>query len=895
MSDTIRQLTPKRWDDIQKVVDRVWAAPAEERQQVLEEACGEDISLREQVELMLDADEATSPLDESVADDALRVLADREREKQNMAGREVGHYRLVRKLGEGGMGMVYLGERADGAFEQYVAVKLLRSTVSDDIEQVRFRTEQQVLASLDHRSIAALYDAGQTNEGRAYFIMEYVEGRRITEYCRWQRIDVESRVRLVLDVARALQYAHGKLIIHRDVKPSNLLVDGQGRVKLLDFGIAKLLGDSSSRPAAVTRSDERPMTIEYAAPEQIRGRDITIRTDVYQLGVVLYELLTGRRPFRRGADLYVLAREICEVGASRPSLALRTDERQVVGGQEAHADDSAVPVLDSPLDGAAYRRERQLRERQLRGDLDAIVMRAVARETEDRYPSMEAFAADLQAYLGGKPVAARAPSMAYNSWKFLRRHPLASVAVALFAVLLTGWAVTATVQSERVREAYEVAQAESTKASQTAEFLENIFQSWDPTVGPGDRILVRDLLADTQTRLYEELAQTPQVRARLMVTLGRLYQALGLYQEQVELAADAVEIRQQLLVSPDPGLLEAYRLLAEGLQETGAFRESLLRFQEARSEALALGGEPLVIADIESGIANSLLKVGDIAAARERYEASLALFREAGGTSELKYAEALADYSNMLFRLDGWEEAVEANAQALAVYRERYGDRHQEVAIVLNQRGAMMRALGKAADAKNLHQEALAIQLERLDPSHEYLARTRSDLARALTDLEQYQAARDQYLEALSIRQRAFGETDTRTAATHFNLGDLLVQMGELTEAEAAYSAATEIDREVLGPTHPNVGMHLTRLASVVYLRGDLGQALTLYDEALAVLPEELLFRSSTLLGYGKVLRDLGQTEEARRYLEEALEIRQAVVPTGHPRLLEVEEAIASL
>ncbi len=729
MSDTIRQLTPERWDVIQEVVDQVWAAPAAERHQVLDQACGDDLALRQQVELMLDADEATSPLDESVADDALRVLADREREKQNMAGRVVGHYRLVRKLGEGGMGMVYLGERADGAFEQFVAVKLLRSTVSDDIEQVRFRTEQQVLASLDHRSIAALYDAGQTDEGRAYFIMEYVEGRRITEYCRMHRLDVAARVRLVLDVARALQYAHGKLIIHRDVKPSNLLVDGQGRVKLLDFGIAKLLGDSSSRQAAVTRSDERPMTIEYAAPEQIRGRDVTIQTDVYQLGIVLFELLTGRRPFTRGADLYVLAREICEVGAMRPSQGLRTDTRQADG---AVADNSVSPVLDAPLDGAAHRRDIEQRERQLRGDLDAIVMRAVARETEDRYASMEAFAADLEAYLAGKPVAARAPSLAYNSWKFLRRHPLASAGVALIAVLLSGWAVTATIQNERVREAYQVAQAESAKATQTAAFLENIFQSWDPTVGPGDRILVRDLLADTRTRLYDELDQTPQVRARLMVTLGGLYQALGLYQEQVQLAEDALEIRQQLLVSPDPGLLEAYRLLAEGLQETGAFQECLLRFQDARTEALALGGEPLVIADIESGIAYTLAQIGDIAAAREGYEQSLSLFREAGGTSTLKYAEALSDYSELLFRLDGWEEAVEANAQALAVYRRRYGNRHQDVAIVLNQRGAMMRALGKATDAKALHQEALAIQLERLDPRHEYVV-SRSPYRRVLT------------------------------------------------------------------------------------------------------------------------------------------------------------------
>ncbi|MEO0975538.1 MAG: serine/threonine-protein kinase, partial [Pseudomonadota bacterium] len=327
-----------------------------------------------------------------------------------------------------------------------------------------------------------------------------------------------ARVQLVLDVARALQYAHGKLIVHRDVKPSNILVNAQGRVKLLDFGISKLI-DNSARQAAVTRSDERPMTLEYAAPEQIRGRDVTIQTDVYQLGVVLYELLTGHRPFRRGEDLFALAREICEVGAVRPSQAVRATTTATTGADRAAQQASAV-ILDAPLDARTLRKELKLRERQLAGDLDAIVMRAIARETENRYASMEAFAADLEAYLAGKPVRARAPSVAYNTWKFLYRHPFAAAGVAMFALLLTAWATTATVQSQRITDAFEIAQAESAKATQTASFLESIFASWDPVGGSGDRILVRDLLEGARTRLYEELDQTPEVRARLMITLA---------------------------------------------------------------------------------------------------------------------------------------------------------------------------------------------------------------------------------------------------------------------------------------------------------------------------------------------------------------------------------------
>ncbi|MEO0974943.1 MAG: serine/threonine-protein kinase, partial [Pseudomonadota bacterium] len=473
----ITGLSTARLRQLQSIVEQLWDAPPEAREVLLDEACSGDPQLRAQVLGLLRADESVpdGPVAKPLTHLALETIARHDSPPTDLQGQQVGQYRVIDKLGEGGMGLVYLGERADGAFEGRVAIKVLRSTVDSKLEAARFRIEQQVLAKLDHRAIARLLDAGHMDDGRAYFIMEWVEGECITAYCIRKQLSLRSKVQLLLQAARALQYAHGKLIIHRDVKPSNLLVDASGSVKLLDFGIAKLLGGEPGKQ--ITESDSRPMTLDYAAPEQIRGTDVTTQTDVYQLGVLLFELLTGTRPFQRGVDFYQLVHQICDVGVPKPSQR------------------SAVPAL--------------------RGDLDAIVTRATAREASDRYRSMEAFASDLAAYLDGHPVAARRPSVLYRYRRFLTRHPLANAAVVVFVMLLTAWSTTSTMQAEALRQ-------QSESADQTVEFLQSVFEAFDLEEVSGEGILVADLLRETRERLYSEV-HTPAVRAKFMLVLAELF------------------------------------------------------------------------------------------------------------------------------------------------------------------------------------------------------------------------------------------------------------------------------------------------------------------------------------------------------------------------------------
>jgi serine/threonine protein kinase/Tfp pilus assembly protein PilF len=897
MSNSIRDLSPERWARVQQILDRIWSEPeGPARERLLAELCGDDLALEQQVRRLLDADRGESPLDTGLAGDALQVIADREEQREDMSGELIGHYRLVRKVGEGGMGVVYLGERADGVFEQQVAVKLLRGWVGSDLEQHRFGIEQQVLATLDHPAIASLYDGGRTGDGRAWFIMEYVEGVRITEYCRRHELDLTARLALVLEVAQALQYAHRKLIVHRDVKPSNILVTAEGRVKLLDFGIAKLIGDGGSG-ASITRSDERPMTIEYAAPEQIRGREVTVQTDVYQLGVVLYELLTGLRPFqRRGGDLYELAREICDRGAMRPSQAVsQSRARDALAADAGEETDPQRHDAGRTGRRADAQRMQRRRERRLAGDPDAIVMRALAREPEERYASMDALISDIRAYLAGRPVAARPHSFAWNSWLFLRRHPRATAAAALFLVMLTSWATTATVQSRRLANAYAMVQAEEQKASQTAGFLENIFRSWDPNESPGEQILVRDMLDRARDQLYAELDETPEVRARLMFVLAGLYKSLGLYQQHVALARDSLEIRRALYPSPDARLVETAQLLAEGLTEVGQYAQAADQYDYALDQARQLDDNIVRIASLEGGLAFTLHSISDNQQALERYEQAIALFRDSGNTDHLDYAGTLANYAKLLPAFGRFNDAVEVNNEALTVYQRRYGRRHHEVAILLNQRGYLMTSLGEFNHARFLHEEALDIQLERLNPRHEFVASTRIDLARALAQNGEYMPAREHLVQALATRIEVYGELNSHTAEARFALGTVLRDMGDLPGAEREYRAALAIHREVFGPDHSTVGMDMTRLASVIHAMGGLEQAASMYRGALERLPPEMLFRSTALFGYGKVLADQGRPDLARPYLQEALRIRRAVVPDGHPRLTEIETVIAAL
>jgi serine/threonine protein kinase/tetratricopeptide (TPR) repeat protein len=429
---------PEKWDQVKELFTLALERDPEERSRFLHQACAGDEALCAEIESLLSSfDGAPTFLEESPAADL--VSAKSRAMTEEMTGKRIGAYRILREIGHGGMAVVYLGERDDQNYRKQVAIKMVKSGI--DTEQVlqRFRNERQTLAALDHTNIVKLLDGGSGEDGSPYLVMEYVEGLPIDQYCDLHKLAIEDRLRLFRQVCSAVQYAHEKLVIHRDLKPGNILIAKGGVPRLLDFGIAKLLNPECFQTALVTRTNWRPMTPEYASPEQVRGQSITAASDVYSLGILLFELLTGHRPYRSaGQSLLEMERLVCESEPQRPSAVIYRKEEKISSDGEAR-----LPITPERVSDERGLRPAEL-QRRLRGDLDMIAMKALRKEPERRYVSVEEFSCDIERYLTGMPVTARKSSIAYRSGRFIRRHKeslAAALVVLCIAVAIAGWEV----------------------------------------------------------------------------------------------------------------------------------------------------------------------------------------------------------------------------------------------------------------------------------------------------------------------------------------------------------------------------------------------------------------------------------------------------------------------
>src|SRR5262245_8366923 len=492
-------------DRVARIFGEALERPAAERRAFLDAACASAPELRAEAESLLAAHEQAGGFLDEIDTAREAALLDATAEPEPPEGRRVGPYRLLREVGRGGMGVVYLAERVEGGFEQRAAIKLVKRGMDTDAILRRFLRERQILAGLEHASVARLLDGGVTDDGHPYFAMEYVDGEPLTVYCENRQLGIEARLRLFEEACRAVQHAHGKLVVHRDLKPSNMLVTGEGRLKLLDFEIAKLLTEDDDATAiTLTQVGTRVLTPDYAAPEQVRGEPVTTATDVYALGVVLYELLAGRLPHggeRR--SLGEMARAICEEEPRAPSMAAAAQPR---------------------------------RARELRGDLDTVVLKALSKEPSRRYASAEALAEDIRRFLSGHPVRARRDTVGYVVTKFVRRHKV-GVAAATVAVLslLLGLAGTAWQAAVAARER-DRARLEAERAEKVKEFLVGLFKASDPAESTGEAITARELMDRGAERIEKELAGHPSLQAELFEIVAGISHELGRYEQARSLA-----------------------------------------------------------------------------------------------------------------------------------------------------------------------------------------------------------------------------------------------------------------------------------------------------------------------------------------------------------------------
>jgi serine/threonine-protein kinase len=825
---------------VEEAFDQALDLGADEAEAFLEELLARDPVVHAEVTALLSAHARTEgPLEEdaieavaSIASDALQSI-------------RIGPYRTVREIGRGGMALVYLAERADGQYEQQVAIKLIRGR-PDALElHRRFLAERQILASLDHPNIGRLLDGGLSPSGFPYLVMEYVDGLPITEYCDRHRLAISERLRLFRAVCDAVHYAHRNLIIHRDLKPTNILVTAGGTPKLLDFGIAKLL-DKDSSAAPITRTDHRIMTPEYASPEQVQGQALTTASDVYGLGILLYQLLCGHRPYqlsqRPAAEVLNL---VCEKDPERPSTRVLQHEKVPRG-------DGATREIGPEDVSAARNLSADRLRRRLQGDLDNIVMKALRKEPTRRYVSAELLGQDIDRYLSGLPVIAHRGSAWYRAGKFLRRHRAQSAAAALAASsLLVGMGAAvwqARVASrERDRAEAALAQAEQSlrQSLEVKDFLITLFEANDPMEARGATPTASDLLARGVDRVAE-LEGQPSVQAEMLDAIGRVYQSLGRFEDAVPYLAQALDLRREVFGDADP-------VVAESLERMGTILRLTGRYQEA---------EPY-------------------------FRESLVLSRQLLGSDDPRVATVLNNLSVLLRTVGEYDEAEALALEALDVWERTLDGPDPELAFGLRNLGWLRSLQGDSEGAEAYYRRALEMRVALHGEGHPDVAGMQVLLGDLFLARDDWRSAEPLYREALEIRRSFLGEAHPYTASTLNNLGLVTRAKGDPVGAEALHRHALQAWEEALGREHAYYAWGLNDLAMAVYAQGRLDEAESLQREALAVrrrlLSEDHPDVALSLHNLGVILAAEGRLAEAQAQLEEALAMRRDHFGDGHP------------
>ena len=740
----------------------------------------------------------------------------------------IGPYRILSTLGAGGMGKVYLAERADAQFDQQVAIKMVQGGAFAHGMLSRFKVERQILAQLDHPNIARLLDGGSLPDGSAYLIMEYIDGVSIDVYCDEHGLDLNARLKLFQTVCAAVHYAHQNLIVHRDLKPSNILVTSEGIPKLLDFGIAKLLDErqAAQHTVTVTHADIRIMTPDHASPEQVRGLPITTSSDIYVLGVLLYRLLCGSGPFViQSARLSEIERAICEKDPPLPSATI---------GEESSAEAQAIALTR----GTNPNRLR----RALRGDLDNIVAMAMRKEPERRYGSAQQLAGDIQRYLDGKPVIARRDTFSYRSAKFMRRHwlPLSTAAavfflIAAFAVTTYEQAARIAAERDRVAEQRELADRERIRAEEVSSFLVNLFKLSDPEENRGNQVTARELLDSAAQRLRSALSDQPATKAALLETVGAVYDSLGQYQAAVPILNDSLTL-------------------------------------QASSE-----DKPRIDTLLELGSAH--FGAGDLQAAEPPLQEALRLSQKRAGANSIEVAHALWELGRLRQLQGRLSEANDLLQRGLAML-EGVNAPATDISALLDDLAQVYLWEQRWPLAKETYERALEVDRRVLGDDHPRIAMHLQNIAYTEQALGNLKRADELYREAIQRKEKAYGKNNSQTAAAKVNYGSLLQRMGRLDEAEAQIKDALAIRLAEFGPSHYYVGYTRVSLGILLQEKGDLPGAESEFRQALAVydkaLPRNHQYRASLLSHYARLLVDLGRPQDALSMSEESIRIWSA-------------------
>ena len=795
------------WQKAEELFGEAMRLPKDARSRFVSERCVNDRPLAMAVnELLEAADRTDGPIERIIGEAAIDLDAETQEAASRSMPSRIGAYRVLDRIGVGGMGQVFLAERADDQFEQKVAIKILGTRFAGPELVRRFRTERQILANLNHPNVARLLDGGETDDGLPFLVMEYVEGSTILDYCNEQRLGLKQRLSLFLDVCDAIQHAHQNFVIHRDIKSSNVIVAADGTVKLLDFGIAKLLQSQLMlHTVAETVADARLLTPANASPEQLRNSQITTATDVYGLGLLLYELLTGHSAYElTGVSRTELERVICETMPSPPSLRITQS------------------VNDTSAD---YGSTRDRLRRTLLGDLDTIVMKALRKEPERRYGTVREFADDIERYLSDEPVRARAEDFFYRARKFVARNR--AVVIGTAAVFLVAAGLTL-FYTDRVAKERDRADLRAEEAEQTSQFLISLLNGAN-RLESSEQMTIDEILDIASERVEAEMSDVPDLQSKLHYVIGAAYTSIENYERSFFHHEKALEyLRQQpATFDRDAAYSEIAQALSVLYRNYGDYDKSL----EISEEVLALNER--IFAPDDYRISYGLNKHGQI-------------------------LDALGQY----------EEAREYLERAVAVGLAGVGEENEYTADAMNNLAIVYSSLGDRFKTEEYYARALAANRAVLPRLHPNLANSIANYGIFLNNMQRYEDARPYLEEALALRRETFAGVDSRRVALGAeSLGINLTWLGEFDEAEALLTEGLELTIDVLGADHPTTARRHRNVARLYLVQERFEDALPHYEATRQIIVDTFgtehpdVFRSQQ--DVGRALLGLSRLDEA--------------------------------
>jgi len=864
-------------EKVKEILHDALERPAAERDAFIERACAGDAAQAGDVRRLLRAHDAAGAFMSEPSMDGDTTAAG---ELEEEVPESIGGRRILGKLGEGGFGVVYLAQQ-ERPVRMEVAVKVVRPGMGSQKVLSRFEMERRALELMKHPNIAGVIDAGSTDDGRPYFVLEHVPGEPITSYVRRNQLSIGARLELFEQVCLGVQHAHQKGVIHRDLKPSNVMVteiDGRPVPKVIDFGIAKAVQGPLSERTVITQSAQIVGTPQYMSPEQVSFGEIDVdtRSDVYSLGALLYETLTGVPPFEpqriNRAGAAELERIIREEEPPRPSTRVMRSASE--SGGNAHV------------------------ARELRGDLDWIVARAMEKDRNRRYQTPYALAADLRRYLSGDPVEAGPPSGLYRLRKMVSRHRVEFSAASAVAIALVAVVVVSLIFATRAETARDRAETELAKFRAISTFTEEMLSGIDPAVARGaDTALFRSILDDAAARVSEEGAGMPEVEVELRAMIGLAYRSVALYDEAEEQLIAAMATARERLGADDPLTLEVESAYGQILGETNRLEEALTLFRSVHERrAVILGQDDAQTIEALSNVGAVLNELGRYAEAAEVHEEALRRrIRVLGDDHEQTMATRnnLATAVGDLGRLD---EAVVLLERVLDHQIQTSGEDHPRTLATMNNLAFSHDQMGNHGTAESLFRRVLEIKQRVLPEGHPSTIITMNNLASILGASGQPERAIEILQKAHALSTTHAGTSDMRTLTIQNNLASNLIRADRLSEAEPLLREAAEEILALAGPSHPNSIAVRSQLASLLNELGRheeaLGISAELVEQGGVSLPPDHRILARVHLAHGDALAALNRPEEAEKSLLEAHRVASANFPPESDRMRAFLESI---